>query len=155
VSTSPTRRTDAGARELLLALVTVLRRIKPKTGDGRVEPSAFYVLHQVRADADGPRLSELAKCMNLDASTVSRHIRQLEIAGYVSRTTDPDDGRAFRVRLTDEGHSLLDTALELQVSLLDRAIAEWPEADRDTLITLVTRLAESVDRQAAGTELSR
>jgi hypothetical protein len=38
---------------------------------------------------------------------------------------------------------------------VNQAIADWNDNDRNALITLVTRLAESIDRQAAGTETSR
>jgi DNA-binding MarR family transcriptional regulator len=145
----------ASARELLVALHSVMRRLKPRTADGRLDPSSIFVLHQVRSEEAPPRLSELARCMGLDASTVSRHVRALEDAGYLTRTGDPADGRAFRVELTAAGRELLDTAMEKRIGIVNQAIADWNDNDRNALITLVTRLAESIDRQAAGTETSR
>jgi len=55
------------------------------------------------ADTLGLRVSELAGCMGLDASTASRHVRHLEDGGYLARTGDPGDRRASRVRLTPKG----------------------------------------------------
>jgi DNA-binding MarR family transcriptional regulator len=152
---SPTPVT-APARELLVALYGVMRRLKPRTSDGRLDPSSVFVLHQVQSQVQSeetpPRLSELARCMSLDASTVSRHVRQLETAGYVTRTGDPQDGRAYRVQLTPSGRELLDTAMRKRVAIVDAALGGWSERDRTQLITLVTRLAEDIDRHTAGTE---
>ena len=150
--TTPSPDETTTARELLVALHTIMRRLRPRSGDGHLDPSSIFVLHQVRCAETPPRLSELARCMGLDASTVSRHVRQLEGAGYLSRTGDPADGRAFRVQLTESGRTLLDTAMAKRIAAVDVALADWTEADRNDLITLVTRLAERIDRQAAGTE---
>jgi DNA-binding MarR family transcriptional regulator len=87
--------------------------------------------------------------MDLDSSTVSRHIRHLEENGYLSRTDDPDDRRATRIDLTERGRAVLEESVRARVAVIDAATADWSEADRETLETLMTRLADSIDRQAA------
>src|SRR6266511_3719973 len=69
-------------------MMTIARRLKPRATDSRLDPASVWVLHYVEAQAP-LRVSELAKCMDLDSSTVSRHIRHLEENGYLSRTDDP------------------------------------------------------------------
>jgi DNA-binding MarR family transcriptional regulator len=90
--------------------------------------------------------------MGLDTSTASRHVRQLEDGGYLARTGDPDDRRAFQVRLTRRGRAALDQAMRARAVVVDRATADWPDDDRATLTTLMTRLADSLDRLAAPPE---
>ncbi|HJW60978.1 MAG TPA: MarR family transcriptional regulator, partial [Actinomycetota bacterium] len=63
-------------------------------------------------------------------------------------TGDPDDRRAFRVRLTRRGRAALDQAMRARAAVLDRAIAGWPDDDRAALTILMTRLADSLDRLA-------
>jgi DNA-binding MarR family transcriptional regulator len=151
VSTSPAAPQTTPGRQLLLALMTVARRLKPRPADGRLDPASVFVLHHVLAR--GPlRVSELAKAMGLDASTVSRHVSHLEDGGYLARSSDPDDRRATRVRLTGKGQAVLHETMERSTAMVDRAIAGWPAADRETLTTLMTRLASSLDRLAAETE---
>jgi DNA-binding MarR family transcriptional regulator len=130
--------------------MTVARRVKPRTADARLDPASVYVLHHVEAHAP-LRVSELAKCMALDSSTVSRHIRHLEENGYLSRTDDPDDRRATRVGLTERGRAILDESMRARAAVVDAATADWSEADRETLRTLMTRLAANIDRLAAET----
>ena len=138
-------------QDLMVSLLAVSRRLKSRLPQGQVEPAMMFVLHQVQANGS-LRVSELAGCMGLDASTASRHVRHLEDGGYLARTGDPGDRRASRVRLTPRGRSALDRAIRARGALVDRAIADWPAADRATLTTLMTRLADDVDRLAADPE---
>jgi DNA-binding MarR family transcriptional regulator len=131
-------------------MMTIARRLKPRPLDSRLDPASVWVLHYV-ADQAPVRVSELAKCMDLDSSTVSRHIRHLEENGYLTRTDDPDDRRATRVGLTERGRAILDESIRARVAVIDAATADWSEADRETLRTLMTRLADSIDRQAQET----
>jgi DNA-binding MarR family transcriptional regulator len=98
------------------------------------------------------RVSALAEAMGLDISTASRHVRQLEVGGHLARAGDPDDRRAFQVRLTRRGRAALDQAMRARGTLVDRATADWPTDDRAALTTLMTRLADSLDRLAADPE---
>ena len=128
-----------------MALLTVARRLRSRLPEGRIDPAAMFVLHHVQGRGS-PRVSELAGAMGLDASTASRHVRQLEDGGYLARTGDPGDRRASRVRVTPKGRGALTRAMRARAAVVDRAVAGWPDEDRATLATLMTRLADSLDR---------
>jgi DNA-binding MarR family transcriptional regulator len=132
-------------QDLVVALLGVGRRLKARLPQGHIDPALMFVLHQIQANGS-LRVSELAGCMGLDASTASRHVRNLEDGGYLARTGDPGDRRASRVRLTPKGRSALARALRARAVVVDRAIADWPDEDRATLASLMTRLADSLDR---------
>ena len=135
----------ATGQDLMVALLAVSRRLKARLPQGHLEPGMMFVLHQVQANGS-LRVSELAGCMGLDASTASRHVRHLEDGGYLARTGDPEDRRASRVRLTPKGRAALARAMRARAAVVDRAVADWPDTDRATLTTLMTRLADSLDR---------
>ena len=128
----------------MVALLGVGRRLKARLPQGHIDPALMFVLHQIQANGS-LRVSELAGCMGLDASTASRHVRNLEDGGYLARTGDPGDRRASRVRLTPKGRGALARALRARAAVVDRAIADWPDEDRATLASLMTRLADSLD----------
>jgi DNA-binding MarR family transcriptional regulator len=138
-------------QDLVVALFAVSRRLKARLPHGHADPGMMFVLHQVQANGS-LRVSELAGCMGLDASTASRHVRHLEDGGYLARTGDPGDRRASRVRLTPKGRGALARAMRARAAVVDRAIADWPGDDRATLTTLITRLAESLDHLNVDTE---
>jgi DNA-binding MarR family transcriptional regulator len=132
-------------QDLMVALLGVSRRLKARLGQGQLDPAMMFVLHQVQANGS-PRVSEVAGCMGLDASTASRHVRHLEDGGYLARTGDPGDRRASRVRLTPKGRAALTRAMRARAAVIDRAIADWPDKDRAALTTMLIRLADSLDR---------
>jgi DNA-binding MarR family transcriptional regulator len=143
VPTLPAEQTTG--QDLMVALLAVSRRLKARLAQAHLDPGMMFVLHQVQANGS-LRVSELAGCMGLDASTASRHVRHLEDGGYLARTGDPGDRRASRVRLTPKGRGALARAMRARAAVVDRAIADWPDSDRATLGTLMTRLADSLDR---------
>ena len=138
-------RVTTTGQDLIVSLLAVSRRLKSRLPQGQVEPAMMFVLHQVQANGS-LRVSELAGCMGLDASTASRHVRHLEDGGYLARTGDPGDRRASRVRLTPKGRAALIRAMRARAAVVDRAIADWPVTDRAKLTTLLARLADSLDR---------
>ena len=144
-------RHDSSGRRLLLALLTVGRRLKSRSAVGGLDSASVFVLHNVQGN-EPLRVSELARYMALDASTVSRHVMHLVHRGYLTRTGDPDDRRACRLALTDRGRALLDEAMAARVATVDDAIAGWPERDRETLTALMARLAADLDRPQADLE---
>ncbi len=143
----PTLPTNAAAtgQGLVVSLLAVSRRLKARLPQGNLDPAMMFVLHQVQANGS-LRVSELAGCMGLDASTASRHVRHLEDEGYLARAGDPGDRRASRIRLTPKGRAALAKAMRARAAVVDRAVADWPDDDRTTLATLMTRLADSLDR---------
>ena len=138
-------------QQLVVSLLAVGRRLKARLPQSNLDPAMMFVLHQVQANGS-LRVSELAGCMGLDASTASRHVRHLEDGGYLARTGDPGDRRASRIRLTPKGRAALARAMRARAAVVDRAIAGWPAGDRAALTTLLIRLADSLDRLAADSE---
>src|SRR3954465_10593337 len=82
------------AEDAVMSLMMALgRRLRQRQPGDVIDYSAFPILkllcHQ------GPsRLSSIAHVLGLDASTVSRHVKQLEDRGLLAHTDDPDDRRA-------------------------------------------------------------
>jgi DNA-binding MarR family transcriptional regulator len=135
---------DAGSR-LALAFVTIGRALKSRAAGGVDELWAAMLLHHVAANGS-MRLSDLACGVGLDASTVSRHVKSLEDSGKLARLDDPKDRRACRLELTPAGRAALERAMAARASLFATAVADWSDDDRQTLISLMTRLADTLGR---------
>jgi DNA-binding MarR family transcriptional regulator len=142
--------TEVGV-ELPAALVTVGRLLRARTAEGADEAWVAWLLHHVAA-REPLRLSDLAASVGLDASTVSRHVKSLDDAGYVQRIEDPADRRACRVALTAAGRAALDATMAARADAISAALADWSAEDRRMLTTLVTRLADSLSRVGAAKE---
>ncbi len=136
--------TPEGALQIAFAR---MGRIWRRRLTGTFDMASLAVLHHLECTGSA-RSSELADLLQLDASTMSRHVRNLEQAGYVSRGDDPDDRRAARLSITEAGSELLRAEMGRRTEILRDAIADWPDADRATLVRLVERLNTGLDRPA-------
>jgi DNA-binding MarR family transcriptional regulator len=87
-----------------------------------LDKGSFPVLI-VLQDSGQARLSELAAVLELDLSTVSRHVSHFQRLGLIARTPDADDGRAFQLSLTEEGHATVNSV---------RTAPFWPTGPRPT-----------------------
>jgi DNA-binding MarR family transcriptional regulator len=123
------------------ALFAALRRLA-KAGAERptnLDRGGYWVLAKLASLAP-IRLSDLSIAVELDPSTVSRHIKTLWNAGYVGREDDPDDRRAALLSPTEAGYRELEASRELRLRALAESMAGWPEADRSMLVELMERL---------------
>lgn len=96
--------------------------------------------------------SDVARRLQVDLSTASRHIKSLEDLGFVRRAVDADDRRVAWLDLTAEGRRLLDRARDVALHDFDSALADWTQADRSRLAMLLDRfryalLAAEVDEE--------
>ncbi|MGW5194654.1 MarR family winged helix-turn-helix transcriptional regulator [Kribbella sp. NPDC004138] len=125
------------------AFTRIGRRLKAKQPGDTIDHSAHVVLFALRCNG-ALRLSDLAARLELDASTTSRHVRSLEQLGLVRRSPDPDDGRAFRVELTEQGVEQWEASARHRMELLSAAMEGWSEEDVQTFERLMTRFADGV-----------
>jgi DNA-binding MarR family transcriptional regulator len=131
--------------DLVLGLRDVVRRSRGQSGVVHsLDRGAFALLAQL-SDSDEVRGTALAHHACLDASTVSRHLRVLEEAGYVSRRPDPADARAALIAVTRAGRDLVTQAIAERTATFAAATAHWSPQDRATLTRLVRRLADDLE----------
>lgn len=128
---------------VLMALMTVGRLMRQRAEGDDLEPATFWLLKTLSVQP--MRVTELATSTNLDTSTVSRHVAQLDRAGLVERTPDPDDRRAHRVQLSLQGRSRLDDAFCRRRALLSRGLRDWDTDDVAHLDRLLSRFVGDVD----------
>jgi DNA-binding MarR family transcriptional regulator len=131
--------------ELAGALYAVVLRLARLPVDEPVDRAGLAVLHETRRQGT-VRPSDLAAQMHLDLSTISRHLRSLELQGMVQRTADPDDARAQRIAITAGGCDVLTRLLDHRATAIRDAIAHWPEVDRGTLRQLLRRLGDDLSQ---------
>jgi DNA-binding MarR family transcriptional regulator len=89
-------------------------------------------------------VKDVATELDLDHSTVSRLLGELEDDGLLTRGVDPADRRRTSVALTALGRSVVSDATAMHRFFTRMLLAEWDRADVEELTRLVTRLAETV-----------
>ncbi|GAA3806268.1 MarR family winged helix-turn-helix transcriptional regulator [Streptomyces coacervatus] len=106
-----------------------------------LDRAAVMILRHI-AESEPLRPGVLAVRLSVEASHVTRQLRQLERGGYVVRVVDPDDRRAQRVQLTDVGLAAVDRIGEASRRGLGLALADWSAEDLEQLAALFHRLVD-------------
>ncbi|MEV0523197.1 MarR family transcriptional regulator [Streptomyces sp. NPDC050439] len=77
-------------------------------------------LYGMSRSGQQPSQRQLADHTGLEALYVSKLARALEAAGLVARTRDPNDPRAMRLSLTEQGREVTLRAIKVVQGLLDQ-----------------------------------
>jgi DNA-binding MarR family transcriptional regulator len=103
VSARHTRLANEAWEAMFRAQATLSLEFEREGDWGDLLPREYGVLYAL-ADADhGLRMTDLCQDVLLTQAGISRLVGRLESRGLVERTGDPDDARAYRIRLTREG----------------------------------------------------
>ena len=84
--------------------------------------------------------AQLARRAAIEQPTMVRTIDRMERDGLVTRTPDPNDGRASRITLTDRGWTLRDQLVPLADGVNRLATAALTDEEVATLRGLLARL---------------
>lgn len=106
--------------------------------------AAYLVLRRIVADAP-IRITDLARDVGVEPSTVSRHVKPLEKRGWVLRTADPDDARVSLLDATSEGARVVDAIDRQRRAFLAAVLDGWDSSDRENLVSLLERFAADIE----------
>jgi DNA-binding MarR family transcriptional regulator len=159
--TAQTPTPDGGTSRIGHEIVRFVRGLKSvqaqmahRTRHG-VDPSAYPVLFQL---VEAPkRTTELAACLHVDISTISRQVTNLVDVGFVERTADPEDRRATSLAATAAGRAAFDDMQQDRERMLARITADWSAPDVEALVRLLGRFNDDFDeaRPAIIAELTK
>ena len=91
--------------------------------------------------------TDLAHSQRLSKNTISAHLRALEKSRLIERQLDPNDLRAFLIRLTTYGRSLVRTRTPQHFKFLNELIAQLSPEECELLQRLLTKLVDSLQRE--------
>jgi DNA-binding MarR family transcriptional regulator len=96
----------------------------------------------------GLRQVELADMLDIEPITLCRIIDRLEEAGFVERTRDPSDRRAWKLQVTDSAQPLMAKLQKVGAGLVDEAFAGIEPADIEKVRSVLARVRDNVGRGA-------
>ncbi|MCH8559606.1 MarR family winged helix-turn-helix transcriptional regulator [Nesterenkonia sp. LB17] len=107
--------------------------------DSEIEPASYSVLATLQQM--GPqRMTAIARHLGIGKPTLSRQLSTLEHRGFVEKATDPADGRAQMVSLTEEGRARLESAQGDRAERYLQMLTPWQEQEIETLSKLLAKL---------------
>lgn len=94
---------------------------------------------RVIARRPGVTVSELARALDIDQSTISRQLHPLEAQDLLTRAVDAKDRRLARLTLTAAGRRVLAAVGDAAMHDIDVALADFTPEDRHALADLLDR----------------
>ena len=115
----------------------------------RISPHQWRALHTIiRHGDEPPRQRDVALALKIAPRSAAEVIRQLEEAGWVTRSPDPRDKRAVLLLPTDAGRELDARVHAIRAERSAGYFAVLPDNDRHELARLLTTLLEANPRPA-------
>ena len=107
-------------------------------------PSSYLMLTYV-AEHGPLRASEIADQFDMDKGAVSRQVTHLTELGLLARVSDPEDGRALLVSVSDEGRTRLSDVARHRRKWLDERLGDWSEQDLAGFVETLGRYNRALD----------
>jgi DNA-binding MarR family transcriptional regulator len=139
----------AGLGSDLLTVVARLNRYATQRIQMQLPAAQARLLSTIDAQGEA-RICDLAAVDHCSQPTMTTQVRRLEDAGLVTRTVDPGDARAVRIKITAEGMKTLNRVRADRASAIEPQLAALTAADRQTLVDAVTVLRRLLDDSAPG-----
>ncbi|WKL02155.1 MarR family transcriptional regulator [Paenibacillus amylolyticus] len=125
---------------LLILLKNISNQLKPKfercTG---ISSSRYVLLYHLYLHEEVTQ-SHLQKAIHIDSAAVTRHLKQLEADGLVSRRRNPDDHRETFVRLTEQGLTHITNFKQDRNQFLHQMILDFSEEEVAVMTDMLTRI---------------
>jgi DNA-binding MarR family transcriptional regulator len=117
--------------------------------DAGLSGSRWVLLFRLLAEercgcGEGISPTHLSQRQNVSKNTISVLLRGLEEQGLIERTLVPDDRRAFQIRLTDAGRTLVETTAPAHIAFLNAVAAGLTAEENAQLIELLQKLHRSL-----------
>lgn len=136
--------------EVEAAMVAVRRRQARRTlarEAGAPDDSTQQVIDAIEAAGTEPiGVNGIAEALGVDQPRASKLVAAAVSAGLIRREADQLDGRRTNLVLTDEGRTRLTAVHTYRRDRFAAAMNDWPESDRATFATLLTRFVSALDR---------
>jgi DNA-binding MarR family transcriptional regulator len=104
-------------------------------------PEFEFLLRLARFPGPRTHASKVSARMGYTSAGTAKLVARLQDKGLITRTRDPEDGRAFQVAMTDEGERRLRAGLKAHIPRLDTDVVQrLTAAQRRQLQNLLGRI---------------
>ncbi len=110
-------------------------------GSGLSLSQLSALLHIYRGESG---VSEVGEYLGVSSAAASQMLERLVQMGLVTRTEDPNDRRAKRIALTEEGQRIVEESLTARQTWLNELADSLSGAEKDQIIAALQILIERV-----------
>ncbi|MCD6551988.1 MarR family transcriptional regulator [Thermotoga sp.] len=113
--------------------------------DFGITPAQFDILQKIYFE--GPkRPGELSLLLGVAKSTVSGLVKRLEADGYLVRTPDTTDRRAYLLDLTGKGEKVIEKVIERRENFIEKITSEFGRKKAESILKLLKELKAVMEK---------
>lgn len=120
------------------AFRTIDAKVSESFKEDYLTPTQFGVLDVLYAKGS-MKIGELLESMLATSGNMTVVIRNMEKKGWVTRTTCPNDKRAYLVALTDQGRQVIEHALPLHIAKIEETFSVLTDEEQVELIRILKK----------------
>ncbi|WP_457636737.1 MarR family winged helix-turn-helix transcriptional regulator [Oceanithermus sp.] len=113
----------------------------------QLSPALLALLEQV-SEEPNCTIADLARALERAVPTVSIEVRRLQDLDLLGRRPHPSDRRSSQIFLTPAGKNLVETMRKARCQTLTRLLSGLSSVERRTLLTLLHKALQSVEKTA-------
>ncbi|MGM0898068.1 MAG: MarR family winged helix-turn-helix transcriptional regulator [Bacillota bacterium] len=108
-----------------------------------ISASRYELLSQLYK-VDEINQSTLQKLVNIDGAAITRHLKQLEASGMVTKRRNPEDNRVIFVSLTDEGRERIIEYRKENMGFVKQMLSDFTSEEVDALSDMLRRMQDNI-----------
>ncbi|MDQ0208723.1 MarR family winged helix-turn-helix transcriptional regulator [Alkalicoccobacillus murimartini] len=136
---------DSNKARALLRLHEINKRLMPKfercTGISQSRLEVIQAIYKVEEISQ----KELQQIVNIDHAAVTRHLKQLEEQGMVTRRKSPEDNRVTFVKMTEQGRTRVLTYCEERKYFTDQLFSGLTEEECLQLDNTLQHIQQNIE----------
>jgi DNA-binding MarR family transcriptional regulator len=139
------RADDHRALRIWLRLLTCTQLIEKRVRAGLREQFGttlprFDLMAQLERHAEGLKMNQLSRLLMVTGGNVTAIVDQLEKEGLVERFDEPEDRRAWRIRLTSSGRKSFAEMARAHEEWVVELLSGLPRREQDELLKLLAKV---------------
>lgn len=145
-----TRSRDEQLRRLEGEVGVLIRRIRKVIHERSravhedMQPTSYLLLAWL-IDEGPVRASAIAENFAIDKGAISRQLQHLDDLGLITRTQDPDDGRAMLVAASQDAVRRMADVADHRRKWLDEQLGEWTAGELDEFVDALARYNQALN----------
>jgi len=96
---------------------------------------------------DGINQETIAKILNLDKANVGRAVNKLMKSGYVKRSINPSDHRAYLIRMTPKGQNIIPEIRKVLTNVSKKILIDFSNEEKKVAFQLLERMYQNLTMQ--------
>lgn len=130
--------------QILLLLKGLNNQISPKFERCTGITSTRYELLHLLYETEEINQSNLQKAVNIDSAAITRHLKQLEANGMVTRRRNPSDNRVIFVCLTEEGRKQIVGYKKEKINFVNQMLLDFKPEELESLSDMLNRMQHNI-----------